>query len=263
MSARRNSRLGGVALILYSVFFYSKDTPFPGLYALVPTLGAVLVILFATQQTAVGRFVGNRVFVGLGLISYSAYLWHQPLFAFLKHGDFPQSPAIYLALIAATLALAYLTWKYVETPFRNRNGFRRSTIFVLAGVMMAFFIGFGALGHKSHGFDDRAHMLKFADLAYDNTKQGYARCDNVLSNAEPTLDYCYGTDAPATALVIGDSHADDKFYGVESAIAGYDWTLIGNPSCPPVWGCGSRARMALSVPTSWPNCSAIWRIRPG
>jgi len=72
----------GVALILYAVFAYSKATPFPGFYALVPTLGTVLIILFATKQTAVGKLLGNKAFVGVGLISYSAYLWHQPLFAF-------------------------------------------------------------------------------------------------------------------------------------------------------------------------------------
>jgi len=71
----------GVALILYAVFAFSKATPFPGLYALVPTFGTALIILFATQQTTVGKFVGNNLFVGLGLISYSAYLWHQPVLA--------------------------------------------------------------------------------------------------------------------------------------------------------------------------------------
>lgn len=56
----------GVALIMYAVFAFSKSTPFPGFYALVPTIGTVLIILFATQRTTVGKFVGNKAFVGIG-----------------------------------------------------------------------------------------------------------------------------------------------------------------------------------------------------
>ncbi len=75
----------GIAMVFFGVFFYSKITPFPGFYALVPTLGTLLIILFATQKTTVGRFLGNKAFVGIGLISYSAYLWHQPILAFARN----------------------------------------------------------------------------------------------------------------------------------------------------------------------------------
>ena len=76
----------GLALILYAVFAYSKSTPFLYLYfTFVTTLGAVLIILFATQKTTAGKFLGNKAFVSVGLISYSLYLWHQPIFAFVRH----------------------------------------------------------------------------------------------------------------------------------------------------------------------------------
>ena len=130
----------GVALILYAVFAYSKATPFPGLYALVPTLGTVLVILFATQQTTVGKFVGNKAFVGIGLISYSAYLWHQPLFAFARHRSLTEpSHTVFLVLSVLALALAYLSWRYVEAPFRKRGNVSRGLIFSL-GFFFYFFV---------------------------------------------------------------------------------------------------------------------------
>ncbi len=75
----------GVALIAYGVFMFGEGTPFPGLNALVPTAGAVLIILFADAGTYVGKLLGSRAFVGIGLVSYSAYLWHQPILAFAKH----------------------------------------------------------------------------------------------------------------------------------------------------------------------------------
>ena len=57
----------------------------PGLHALVPTLGAALLILHGTAATRVGRWLAHPALVSMGLVSYSAYLWHQPLFAFARH----------------------------------------------------------------------------------------------------------------------------------------------------------------------------------
>ncbi|MFM8521021.1 MAG: acyltransferase family protein, partial [Acidimicrobiaceae bacterium] len=64
---------------------YNRQTEFPGVFALLPTLGTALVIVFATQQTLTGRILSWKPLVGLGLISYSFYLWHQPLFVFARH----------------------------------------------------------------------------------------------------------------------------------------------------------------------------------
>jgi peptidoglycan/LPS O-acetylase OafA/YrhL len=64
------------------VFSYDRNTPYPSLYALVLTLGTALVIVFASSRTLVGRMLGCRLLAGIGLIRYSAYLWHQPMFAF-------------------------------------------------------------------------------------------------------------------------------------------------------------------------------------
>jgi peptidoglycan/LPS O-acetylase OafA/YrhL len=146
----------GVALILYSVFAYNKVTPFPGLYALVPTLGTVLIILFATQQTIVGRFVGNKAFVGIGLISYSAYLWHQPLFAFAKHKDLSEPDQITFTLLAIiSLILAYFSWKIVEVPFRNKNTINRKKVFLLSAFFTTIITAVGLLGIYFDGFKSR------------------------------------------------------------------------------------------------------------
>lgn len=147
----------GLALLVYATFFYTKQTPFPSLYTLTPALGAVLIILFANPKTMTGRLLGSRILVGIGLISYSAYLWHQPLFAFAKHRslDEPGKPLMTLLSIVA-MVLAYFSWKYIETPFRNKQRFDRRQIFFWSAVGSLFFIGLGLTGTITKGFPSRA-----------------------------------------------------------------------------------------------------------
>ena len=70
----------GLAAIIFSIFFYNETTPFPSVYALVPVLGVVLLVLYADQETYVAKLLSTKGIVAIVLVSYSAYLWHQPLF---------------------------------------------------------------------------------------------------------------------------------------------------------------------------------------
>jgi len=123
----------GLAAILFSIFAYDESTPFPSVYALVPVIGVVLLVLFAEKDTLVAKFLSMKLIVGMGLISYSAYLWHQPLFAFarIKLVDEPTMPLMSFLAIAS-IALAILSWKFVEEPFRSRKGLisKRSIVFL-------------------------------------------------------------------------------------------------------------------------------------
>ena len=146
----------GLLLIVGAVFAYDRHTPFPGLSALVPTIGAILVILFATPDNRVGRLLGSKGLVGIGLISYSAYLWHQPLFAFarLKTVEEARAPT-FAALSLVALGLAWLTWRFVERPFRQRGRFGRPLVFGLAAAGSASFLAIGMLGFVGDGMPQR------------------------------------------------------------------------------------------------------------
>ncbi len=143
----------GLFLIALSVFGFNESTPFPGIYALVPTLGTALIILCASPKNAVGKLLSSRVLVGIGLISYSAYLWHQPLFAFARHYSLKGlSINVYLALSMLSLVLAYLTWKYVEVPFRSRARVKRQKVFLFAVIGTSLLLLIGTAGHITFGF---------------------------------------------------------------------------------------------------------------
>lgn len=195
----------GLVLILYPIFTFDKQTPFPGLYALVPTFGAALVILFSTQQTLIGKIVGNKLFVSIGLISYSAYLWHQPILAFARHRvSVDLKVGLVWALIALTFVLAVLSWKFVELPLRSRGRFSRKTILVLSVISASFFIMFGTYGNYTSGFKER-----FASLTPPE-RWGQIKCHGkvAISRYDDPLSECLGQGGDVGQIfLIGDSHA--------------------------------------------------------
>ncbi|MEN8774655.1 MAG: acyltransferase family protein [Akkermansiaceae bacterium] len=113
----------GLALITYSVFAYSAATHFPGLSAIPPVLGAALLILSNRDAlTSVGKGLSSHPFVFVGKLSYSLYLWHWPLLIFGKHLSIHETPnSVRIVLVLASFLFAYLSWKFIETPFRNKN----------------------------------------------------------------------------------------------------------------------------------------------
>jgi peptidoglycan/LPS O-acetylase OafA/YrhL len=228
--------LFGLSLIAYSVFAYNDKTPFPSIYALVPTLGAAFIIIFATHKTLVGKLLGSKLFVAIGLVSYSTYLWHQPFFAFARERS-ADEPSLYLmsALVVLSFAFAYLSWKYVERPFRNKHRISRNKIFAYGALCSVLFIGIGLLGYVNKGFPLRKIAMDFKVFDYDTLNLGYIKCNQPSLVAGAQLNYCHqSSKGVINAVLIGDSHADDKFYGIEKNDTFHNWMLIGNSSCPPV-----------------------------
>lgn len=207
LSVRDGASLLGAGLLLYAIFGFDQRTPFPGLYALLPTVGTALIIVYCGPQTWVGKVLCSPAFVGVGLISYSAYLWHQPLFAFAKHAGLPShDTALYGALSVLALIMAYGSWRFVEAPFRQASRITRQQIagWSLAGCGAVAMLG--TLAHASDGFVDR--------LAPE---------DRYLASVSPGVYGAYvrkrfddlqhapfrGDDQRLKILVVGDSFAKD------------------------------------------------------
>jgi peptidoglycan/LPS O-acetylase OafA/YrhL len=209
----RNECLGiiGICLIGYAVFTFDKSTPFPGIRAAIPVIGAALIILFSSPQTLLGNVLGNKLLVGCGLISYSAYLWHQPLFAFARyHFSSQPSDNLYFALIIIVFALAYLGWRFVEMPFRKKNNIARKTVIKFSLLGSVFFIIIGLLGIVSNGFDYRNPPNIIYDKSGEKNAKKSIQCQPLeLKNYEEINACSFGdsSNSEKTVALYGDSHA--------------------------------------------------------
>ena len=146
----------GFLMLLYSIFFFDKNIPFPSVYALVPVLGTALIIVCADAETLVGKLLGFPALVGIGLVSYSAYLWHQPLFVFARMNSMDElSVPVLLGLSVLAFVLAYISWRWVEKPFRNRNWLsQKQVLWIAAGCSVAL-IALGMVFVIGTGFEQR------------------------------------------------------------------------------------------------------------
>ena len=210
MPARDLAGLIGFALIAYAVFAFDKTTPYPAFYALVPTIGAGLIIAFSTAETFAGRLLSVNALVGVGLVSYSAYLWHQPLFAFARFYNNEQpGTAVLLAIVVLSFALAALTWRFVERPFRNTKAVTRRFFIGAASISALLFLFGQVFGHYDRILEPGvAAPERFVrSLAYPQRSTG---CDRVPVGGETNLQFCLvGDKAAATKVaLLGDSHSD-------------------------------------------------------
>ncbi|MCC5810478.1 MAG: acyltransferase, partial [Ectothiorhodospiraceae bacterium] len=221
----------GLGLIAMSVLAYDASTPFPSLYALAPVGGTVMIILYGGAGTLMGRLLSGRLMVGIGLISYSAYLWHQPLFAFARLSSPGYPPEEVMALLVLTsLGLAWLSWRYVELPFRRKPlpvlPTQRS-VFAVSGVFTAAFVAIGLFGHVTDGREaiwragnpQQSQALDLTEAAWQDRRvtldDGACRFGVAAITPEVVERFtdCYARHGPATA-VIGDSHATDLYNGM-------------------------------------------------
>ena len=201
----------GLALILVPVFLYSADTRFPGLAALPPVVGTMLVLIFVQPGTWAGRMLTFGPVLWLGLISYSAYLWHQPLLAFARLSQ-PAVPSSALLGAAAMLSLGigHLSWRFVEAPFRDRRRWSGPAIFAASAVLTTVFALVGLGLSLTQGLPQRWSARDRALI--DPPKTRVEGCPAV----DIWLHVCRigAVGQPGEIVLVGDSHA----YALASAL---------------------------------------------
>ncbi|WP_262693071.1 acyltransferase family protein [Kordiimonas aquimaris] len=198
----------GLLMVTSAIVFLDGSVPFPSEYALLPVLGTVLIILFARDQNIAQRLLSTKAFVWIGLISYSAYLWHQPIFAFIRLSPLTaQNPLILVVGIVIVFPLAFLSYKYVEAPFRKAppNTLGSKAILALPITVTCLLMIFWLAAEYTNGFPGR----------YPERDKSLALL-NVRSEGEYTIKYFdvlnlepFDSDKASKVLIVGDSFGKD------------------------------------------------------
>lgn len=227
----------GAALILIAIFTYGPATPFPGAAALLPVLGAALII-HTGQGTLVGRCLSLRAFVAIGLISYSLYLWHWPIIVFAQYYLLEKLHGWHsLAVILLAGAISFASWRFVELPFRNRARFSRRAVFAGSAAACSLVLAAALAGYVGRGWEGRLNetALRFAAASKDFSPRRNAchSSDNRPLDADhPCI---YGAPVPPSFAVWGDSHAVELAYALGEVANNYGRSLahFSGSACPP------------------------------
>jgi len=243
---RNGAMVVGLAMIVVSLFMFTPATPFPGFAALLPTIGAGLLIYGGRDgQSAIRAAMSNPVSVFFGKISYSLYLVHWPVMAFFRYLSSREPTVVEeVALFLTMLALAWLLWKFVETPFRDVGPRRISdrAIFAATIPLAIFLVGVGAAGYTQRGLPWRLpDRVRVASMAAYDTNPMSQDCDRRSLNAVRDEHFCIrgaeGDFAPS-AVLLGDSFGDAMAPGVIEALAQSDrrGAILTYSGCIPLIG---------------------------
>ena len=222
--------LSGLLAVIVPVLMFSELTATPGPLLLVPTLGACLLIWLTPATSYVRRLLSLKWLVGLGLISYSLYLWHQPVLVF---GRIIIGEALgfewRIAMLLGTFPLAILSWRYIERPFRNPGQIvTRHLIFLVCAMMMITTVSAVMLHHfaSTHektstgvvGDIGHGRYYEVVDQRFDRCEAEYLQYRIELWENVPRCHKSKRAGAPGIAFY-GDSHAEQLFVGAEALLS--------------------------------------------
>ena len=251
-ATRQSCQLAGLILIAGGIALLDSDTPFPGKYAIAPVFGTALLIASIAAAGPARWLLSLRPMVLVGLISYSAYLWHQPLFAFMRvYSGHLLSPIVKAAIILVALGAAWLSWRFVEQPFRDRKFLKRAQIFVFAVAGTGVIALVGLAFHLANGvparFDARTRAL--ASTMEVSPMRNKCHTDG-LNYRKPETACVYPAKRASWAL-FGDSHAIEIGQALAERLGpkGEGVVHLTFSGCPP----------ALTFDSQNPGCAAWTR----
>ena len=226
----------GLLLLIAPISLLPVGVPFPGVAALPTIVGTCLFLVFGQRARALGPLLASRPLVAIGLISYSSYLWHQPLLAGLRL-VWPNALTIAttLAALASSLALGAATWWLVEQPFRRRGEPYRLRLAAIAAATAVVALVGGLFAWKPPVTltPRQEALVHFADQSIATT----LRCSKDQHPQRPLDQSCrIGADVPPTMAIVGDSYAPALMpaFAGPLADAGRNALVLSSSGCAPL-----------------------------
>ena len=200
----------GLILIGHSIIFFNDEMFHPSFYTLSPIIGVCLIIWFSHKDEIISKILSTRLFVGVGLISYSLYLWHYPIFTFARINNFFDNNIIYkIVFLIITIFLSSISYYFVERPFRNKKiNFRkifRLIIIIIFSIMLVNIYVVSKDGKMSYVYK------KFKNIYLNNdffNEILSLKSWKYVNNHNPQT---FESKDKIKILIVGDSHSKDLF----------------------------------------------------
>ena len=229
----------GLVLILVSIVVGDKNTYHPGFMTLLPVVGTSLVIAFGRQSSVTSKILSKRLFTDIGKLSYGLYLWHFPILAIwrVKKGTELANPEVFVAMLA-TFVLAYLMWRFAETPFRDFVRTKTRTVALVASIGFVALVTIGVAGQQTAFGKTSSKELALLE-AQAEVPEFRDNCEEVDFEA-PISGCIIGSNqlvgSMGEVVLLGDSHAGalkDSLSSklLERNVSGMSFVKAG---CPPV-----------------------------
>lgn len=221
----------GLVLITLSILFINDGMLHPSVITLIPVLGTCLIILFSRDKNLASNFLSLKPMIFIGAISYSIYLWHQPLFVFyrIKIGEISMSTSILLILLS--IVISVLSFYLIEKPFRTKQLSRWKLIVISASPIILIMFSVFILVKNSSSDQTETFMSPLAKKMYEDFKvpefrrlKGNSEGKNYLSG-EKTIDCTNRSPLEACKfgdeswVVLGDSYAASFEYALQNELA--------------------------------------------
>lgn len=203
-------QLIGLIFIFGSIFLFSFETAHPGFITVIPVIGSALLLRYGNSGRLINLLLGNIVLVKIGLISYSLYLFHHPIFAFMRHYLLAE-PSFYNYILGIlfSITVAYGSYKFIETPFRNKDIIKGKIFWPLNAFLVSLLIGISIFGHVTDGYPKRLgnelSKIYKAEKGIEPTTRDGGSCHGTFPNKLCMIGD-KKSQTPSWAL-IGDSHA--------------------------------------------------------
>lgn len=221
---------GGLILILSSFAFLS-ERKFIG-KEIIPVAGAVMILLSSSITFTNRRILSTRILVMIGLMSYSLYLWHIPVGLFIRLIYAEKLPILLkLFVVIVTFVLSWTTWKWWEEKWRYKNS---GTVWLICLVILGVF---------AHLIQDESQLFKVNPIKISplTSRDKFHDCGEETEYKAQNV-FCYRTtNKKPEFLLLGDSHAWDKHYGISNLDKDRGWLVLYGQSCPPVIGYSVKA----------------------
>jgi len=215
----------GLFLIGHSILFFNDKMFHPSFYTLSPVIGICLIIWFSHKDKIVTKILSSKLFVGIGLISYSLYLWHYPVFAFARITQFTPHGNVFIKLLfgIVIIFLSIISYYFIERPARNR---KYKFKFILVSIIFSYFILIitNIVIINNDGYKSRLPEIITKNLPVSSW--------NLLKNSDGNICHnniggCkFNTSSNKKVYIIGDSHLASIMFDLKDRIVDKNYQLI-------------------------------------